>query len=101
MLMAHNPRNERIDFLYFFLNNVKNGSPAYMDYFRPILSEAKELVMGSKNIFGLSSESRDIKILLQEIAPEWLSKVDVANVSEKDISELQSIIKESENSLVF
>lgn len=101
MLMAHNPRNERIDFLYFFLNNVKDGSPEYMDYFRPILSEAKELAMGSINIFGLNPESRDVKILLQEIAPDWLSKVDVANVSNDDISELQLIIKESENSLVF
>ncbi|AIM39132.1 hypothetical protein KO02_22450 [Sphingobacterium sp. ML3W] len=101
MLMAHNPRNERIDFLSFFLNNVKDGSSAYMDYLLPILTEAKGLVEGSLNIYDLSSESRDVKILLQEIAPEWLTRVNLSCINNEEISELQSIIKQSEESLVF
>lgn len=101
MLMAHNSRNERIDFLYFFLNNVKYGSSAYKSYLLPILSEAKELAEGSRNIYELTPESRDVKILLQEVASDWLSKVNLSNVGDNEISELQDIIKKSEDILVF
>lgn len=101
MLMAHNSRNERIDFLYFFLNNVKNGVHEYKEYLLPILSEAKELAEGAINIYQLTPESRDVKMLLQEVASEWLSKVNVSKLSDDDISELQSIIKKSEQSLAF
>ena len=101
MLMAHNSRNERIDFLYFFLNNVKNGPSAYKSYLLPILSEAKELAEGSRTIYELTSESRDVKILLQEVASDWLSKVDVSTVGNAEISELQDIIRKSEDILVF
>ncbi|RKF32294.1 hypothetical protein BCY89_13940 [Sphingobacterium siyangense] len=99
--MAHNSRNERIDFLYFFLNNVKNGSSAYKSYLLPILSEAKELAEGSRNIYELTPESRDVKILLQEVASEWLFKINVSTVGNAEISELQNIIRKSEDTLVF
>lgn len=99
--MAHNSKNDRMDFLYFFLNNVKNSSAAYKEYLLPILNEAKELANGSINMYQLTSESRDIKILLQEIAPEWLKKIDPASIQDTEISELQEIIKNTEASLAF
>lgn len=99
--MAHNSKNDRMDFLYFFLNNVKNSSAAYKEYLLPILNEAKELANGSINMYQLTSESRDIKILLQEIAPEWLAKIDPSSIQDTEISELQEIIKNTEASLAF
>ena len=101
MLMAHNPRNEKIDFLYFFLDNVKNGSSAYMDYLHPILAEAKGLAEGSMNIYQLTSESRDVKIFLQEVASDWLRNINLSKLNNSDISDLQGIIRKSEDSLVF
>lgn len=100
MLMAHNSRNERMDFLYFFLNNVMNGSNAYKEYLVPVLNEAKNLVEGSIDIYDLSSDSRDVKILLKEIAADWLKRITPSSVSDEEIKELQEIIKDSENSVI-
>lgn len=81
MLYSHSHQEKVFDFFASFIRNVLNDDIRYISMVQPVISDAKALVTGDKDHFGVNRKAYDVIVYLAQKDPEFFRALDTNQIS--------------------
>lgn len=100
MYFAQSIDEHRIEIFRILLLRTIEGYDGYKEEITKVISEVKELISGSKDVYTIDKGLYPLIVYLRENGKQYLSTIDVANMGKDEYNHILSIL-ETKNQLCF
>lgn len=93
MYFAQSINEHRIEIFRILLMRTIEGYDGYRNDIIKVISEVKDLISGSKDLYTIDKDQYPLIIYLKENGEKYLDTIDITNMGKEEFNQILSILE--------